>query len=141
MKINKLNDTIKSTTGSTFAGVSALADIYSQQTISLWSVEAMLKIKINCATYVNVREVGKVGRSSEKITLYVFVQCTPLLVEKAGVAPDVTLRFTACKQVRVQVREPPWLYNPWGGSHKVQNRGNQWLHKMDLDRTKFFLKN
>ena len=34
------------------------------------------------------------------------IQCTPLLVEKAGVAPDVTLRFTACKQVSVQVREP-----------------------------------
>ena len=29
------------------------------------------------------------------------VQCTPLLVEKAGVSPDVTLKFNACKQERV----------------------------------------
>ena len=41
--------------------------------------------------------------------VYTLIQCTPLLVEKAGVAPDVTLRFTAHKQVRVQAREPPWL--------------------------------
>ena len=27
--------------------------------------------------------------------VYTSIQCTPLLVEKAGVAPDVTLRFTA----------------------------------------------
>ena len=33
----------------------------------------------------------------------------PLLVEKAGVAPDMTLRFTAHKQLSVQVREPPWF--------------------------------
>ena len=45
---------------------------------------------------------------------------TPLLVEKAGVAPDMTLRFTACKQVSVQARKLPWLWNPWEGSHKVQ---------------------
>lgn len=38
-----------------------------------------------------------------------------------------------CKHVRVQVREPPWL---WGGSHEVQNRGNQWPHKTDLGSTK-----
>ena len=31
--------------------------------------------------------------------VYTLIQCTPLLVEKAGVAPDVTLRFTAHKQV------------------------------------------
>ena len=64
-----------------------------------------------------------------------------LLVEKAGVAPDVTLRFTTCKQVRMRAREPPWLWNPWGGSHEVQNRGNQWLHKMDLGATKIKKKN
>ena len=64
------------------------------------------------------------------------LQFTLLLVEKAGVAPDVTLRFTACKQVRVQVREPLWLWNPCGGPHKVQNRSNQWPHKMNLGPTK-----
>ena len=37
------------------------------------------------------------------------LQCTELLVEKAGVAPDMTLGFTMRKQVSVQVRKPPWL--------------------------------
>ena len=50
-----------------------------------------------------MKYVQKVG------LLYTLVQCTPLLVEKACVAPDVTLRFTTNKQVSVQVREPPWL--------------------------------
>ena len=38
---------------------------------------------------------------------YTLIQCIPLLVEKTCVAPDVTLRFTTCKQVSVQAREPP----------------------------------
>ncbi len=42
-------------------GVSALQDMNSQKSKSLWEVEAMYRIKINCATYVNVREVGKVS--------------------------------------------------------------------------------
>ena len=42
------------------------------------------------------------------------IQCTALLVEKAGVAPDVTLRFTTCKQVSVQAREPPLALKPMG---------------------------
>ena len=37
-----------------------------------------------------------------KCAVFTLIQCTPLLVEKAGVAPDMTLRFTTCKQVRVQ---------------------------------------
>ena len=68
------------------------------------------------------------------------IQCTPQLVGKAGVAPDMTFRFTMCKQVSVQVREPLWLWNPWGDSHEVQNGGNQWPHKMDLDPTKIIKK-
>ena len=63
---------------------------------------------------------------------------TLLLVEKAGVAPDVTLGFIAREQVSVQARESPWLWNPWGGSHEVQNRSNQWPKKMDLGATKNF---
>ena len=39
--------------------------------------------------------------------VYTLIQCTPLLVEKAGVAPDQTLRFTIHKQVSVHAREPP----------------------------------
>ena len=64
--------------------------------------------------------------------VYTLIQCTPLLVEKAGVAPDVTFRITACKQESVQARYPLWIWNPWGRTHEVQNRSNQWLHKMDL---------
>ncbi len=45
------------------AGVSALANINSQNTMSLWHVDATLKITINFVTYVNVREVGKVRDS------------------------------------------------------------------------------
>ena len=46
-----------------------------------------------------------------------FIQCTLLLVEKAGVAPVVTFRITARKQERVQARDPHWLWNPWGRTH------------------------
>ena len=72
--------------------------------------------------------------------VYTLIQCTPLLVEKAGVAPDVTFRITACKQERVQARYPLWIWNPWGRTHEVQNRSNQWLHKMDLGPDKKFKK-
>ncbi|KAI0224779.1 Phosphatidylinositol 4,5-bisphosphate 3-kinase catalytic subunit alpha [Lamellibrachia satsuma] len=41
-------------------GVSALRDINAQQTVSLWSIDFTLRIRINCATYVNVRELGKI---------------------------------------------------------------------------------
>ena len=40
--------------------------------------------------------------------VYTLIKCTSLLVEKAGIAPDVTLRFTTQKQVSVQVREDFW---------------------------------
>ena len=69
-------------------------------------------------------------------TVYILLWCTALLVEKAGVAPDVTRRFTMHKQVSVLARDPPWLWNPWGESQEVQNRGNQWPHIMDLGPTK-----
>ena len=59
------------------------------------------------------------GCLEHKPAVYMLVQCTLLLVEKAGAAPDLALRFTACKQVRMQVREPPWLWNPWGAPQKV----------------------
>ena len=38
--------------------------------------------------------------------IYTLIQCTPLLVEKAGVAPDVTLGFITCKQVCRQENHP-----------------------------------
>ena len=40
-----------------------------------------------------------------------------------------------------QMREPLSLWNPWGGSHEVQNRDNQWPHKMDLGLTKVIKNN
>ncbi|XP_067658198.1 phosphatidylinositol 4,5-bisphosphate 3-kinase catalytic subunit alpha isoform-like [Haliotis asinina] len=41
-------------------GIQALNEINNQQTVSLWDVQAMLRIKMNCATYVNVKELGKI---------------------------------------------------------------------------------
>ena len=46
-----------------------------------------------------MRDVWKVS-----LPVQMLIQRTPLLVQKTGVAPDMTLRFTAHKQVRVQVR-------------------------------------
>ena len=77
-------------------------------------------------------------RSLASHAIYMLIQCTPLLVEKAGVAPVVTFRITARKQESMQVRYPLWIWNPWGRTHKVQNRSNQWLHKMDLGPNKNF---
>ena len=44
------------------------------------------------------------GCPEGKPVVYMLVQCSPLLVEKSGVSQDVTLRFTAHKQVRVQLK-------------------------------------
>ena len=77
-------------------------------------------------------QMWHVGNVTGRHTIYTLIQCTPLLVEKAGVTPDVTFRITACKQERVQARYPLWIWNPWGRTHEVQNRSNQWLYKMDL---------
>ncbi|XP_076472757.1 phosphatidylinositol 4,5-bisphosphate 3-kinase catalytic subunit alpha isoform-like [Babylonia areolata] len=41
-------------------GIQALTEINNQQTISLWDVHATLRIKICCATYVNIKELGKI---------------------------------------------------------------------------------
>ena len=42
------------------------------------------------------------------------------------------------KKEWVQARHPLWIWNPWGRTHEVQNRSNQWLHKMDLGPDKKF---
>ena len=34
-------------------------------------------------------------------------------------------------------RTTPGFENPWGGSHEVQNRGNQWPTKWTLVQQKF----
>ena len=58
---------------------------------------------------------------------------TPILVEKATIALNVTLRITVCKQIHD--------FKTYGEghtkSHKLtQNRGNQWLHKIEFDPMK-----
>ena len=50
-----------------------------------------------------------VGNATSCHAVYTLIQCTPLLVEKAGVTPVVTFRITARKQERVQARYPLWL--------------------------------
>ena len=56
--------------------------------------------------------------------IYTLIQCTPLLVEKAGVAPEVNLRNPLCAGEEARKRwNPPWLWNPGQTSPKVQNRG------------------
>ena len=50
-----------------------------------------------------------VGNVTSCHAVYTLIQCTPLLVEKAGVTPDVTFGITACKQERVQARYPLWI--------------------------------
>lgn len=46
----------------TITGIQALAEINQTQTLFIWEVQAKLRVKINCATYVNVKELGKVGK-------------------------------------------------------------------------------
>lgn len=41
-------------------GMTLLQEINQQKTSSLWEIPAKLRVKILCATYVNVREVGKI---------------------------------------------------------------------------------
>ena len=49
------------------------------------------------------------GCQEVEYAVYTLIQCVPLLVENADVAPHVTLRFTVHEQVSVQAREPPCL--------------------------------
>ena len=56
--------------------------------------------------------------------IYMLIQCTPLLVEKAGVTPEVNLRTPLCTGEEACKRgNPPWLWNPGQTSPEVQNRG------------------
>ena len=58
---------------------------------------------------VSLLQTWHVGNVTGHHAVYTLIQCTPLLVEKAGVAPDMTFRITACKQERVQARYPLWI--------------------------------
>jgi len=41
-------------------GIGALQAIQNQPTVSLWSLDVPLRIKVTLATYVNVRDRGEV---------------------------------------------------------------------------------
>ena len=75
---------------------------------SATDTDALWKETFNLPITANLR-LTSLGCPEGRPAVYTLVQCTPLLVEKAGVAPDMTLRFTTCKQASVQAREPPWL--------------------------------
>ena len=99
-----------------------------------WDQISLLpKVSVHCCLPFTacMRNVWKVG-----LLYSCLYSVHPYWWKKTGVGPDMTLRLTTCKQVSVQVREAPWFWKPWGGSHEAQNRGNQWPHKMDLGPTK-----
>ena len=54
-------------------------------------------------------QMWHVGNVTGCHAVYTLIQCTPLLVEKAGITPVVTFRITVRKQERVQARYPLWL--------------------------------
>ena len=63
-------------------------------------------------------------RSLASHAIYMLIQYTPLLVEKAGVAPEVNLRNPLCAgEEACKWGNPPWLWNPGQTSPEVQNRG------------------
>ena len=59
-------------------------------------------------------------RSLASHAVYTLIQCTPLLVEKAGVAPEVNLRNPLCTGEEAHKRgNPPWHWNPGQTSPEV----------------------
>ena len=54
------------------AGIQALTRINEQQTVSLWDVHTTLRVKICCATYINIKELGKV-RDHYMFFLFVYL--------------------------------------------------------------------
>jgi len=53
------------------AGIGALQDVHNQPTVSLWSLDVPLKIKVTLATYVNVRDRGEVRLHHLIMLMYV----------------------------------------------------------------------
>ena len=85
-----------------------VAHLLVEQTAQDW-ISLLPKLAIHC-----LHE----GCPEGEPAVTTLIQYTLLLVEKVGAAPDMNFRF------------------PWGRSHEVQNRGNQWPHKIDLGPTK-----
>jgi len=40
------------------AGIQALNDVYNKQTMSIFEMSTNFKMKVHCATYVNVKDIG-----------------------------------------------------------------------------------
>ena len=59
------------------SGIGALQDVHNQPTVSLWSLDVPLKIKVTLATYVNVRDRGEVRFPHLMMIMYVL--CLPFL--------------------------------------------------------------
>ena len=68
---------------------------------------------------------------------YMCVQCTPLLVEKACLAPDVAIRFTAGKQVSVQRENQPGFKTHREGHTKSKTEAISGPTKWTLVQQKF----
>ena len=81
-----------------------------------------------------------IERSPASHAVYMLIQCTPLLVEKGDDNPDMTFRITKHKQEIVQVRDPLWIWNPWGRTHKVQKQEQSVAPQNGPWSNKFFLK-
>ena len=80
-------------------------------------------------------------RSLASHAIYTLIQCTPLLVEKAGVTPEVNLRNLLCAGKEASKwGNSPWLWTPEQTSPKVQNRDISGPTKKDLCPTKIFKK-
>ena len=72
------------------------------------------------------------GCPEGEFAVYMLIQCTPLLVEKAGVAPDMTL---CTSKYKCKGENHPG-FESHGEGHTESKIGNQWPHKMDLGPTK-----
>ena len=55
--------------------------------------------------------------------VHILIQCTPLLVEKASKAPDVTLRFTLCKTSKGSWQENHPGFETYGKGHMKSKIG------------------
>ena len=101
-----------------------------------WASQMQMFMKYNLTSNPNACE-----RSLASHAVYMLIQCTPLLVEKAGVAPEVNLRNPLCTDEEARKwGNPPWLWNPGQTSPEVQNRGISSPTKRTCVLQKFFKK-
>jgi len=56
-----------------YAGIGALQDIQNQPTVSLWTLDIPLRIKVTLATYVSIRDRGEVRLQSRMLLTYQYL--------------------------------------------------------------------